>query len=102
MTPDFLEQYRWLTSGAGLAELPGRTIIAVSGSDRTQFLQSFTTNDIKKLAAGGGCEVFVTSPQGKTLGHVFVLCEADRYVLDTSPGQAAALISHFERYVISE
>jgi tRNA-modifying protein YgfZ len=102
MNTELITEYEALTNAAGIAELPGRTIIAVIGSDRTQFLQSFTTNDIKKLSPGRGCEAFVTSPQGKTLGHVFVFCEADRYVLDTSPEQAAALISHFDRYVISE
>src|SRR2546423_1908745 len=102
MTAESIKQYEALTSGVGVAELPGRTIIAVTGADRTQFLQSFTTNDVKKLVPGTGCEAFVTSTQGKTLGHVLILCEVDRYVLDGTPGQASTLISHFERYVISE
>lgn len=97
-----LAQYEALTSGVGVSQLSGRTIIDVTGSDRTQFLQSFTTNDVKKLSSGRGCEAFVTSSQGKTLGHILIFCEADKYVLDTTPGQAAALISHFERYVITE
>jgi len=101
-TAEFLSQYNTLTSGVGISQLAGRTIIDVTGADRTQFLQSFTTNDIKRLAPGRGCEAFVTSTQGKTLGHVLVLCEAEKYILDTTAGQAAALISHFERYVITE
>jgi tRNA-modifying protein YgfZ len=94
--------YAGLTQQAEFAELARRTVIAVSGPDRSSFLQSFTTNDIKRLTPGAGCEAFVTSPQGKTLGHVLVFCETDRIVLDTSPGQAQALIGHFERYVITE
>jgi tRNA-modifying protein YgfZ len=101
-SPEFPRQYEALTQGVGCAELPGRTIIAVTGADRAQFLQSFTTNDIKKLVPSAGCEAFVTSSQGKTLGHVLIFCEANQYSLDTTQGQAAALISHFERYVITE
>src|SRR5262245_2225106 len=97
-----LAQYEALTSGVGVSQLSARTIIDVTGSDRTQFLQSFTTNDVNKLLPGRGCETFVTNSQGKTLGHVLIFCQADKYVLDTTPGQAAALISHFERYVITE
>src|SRR5438093_13757651 len=102
MTPDFRQQYAALTTAVGIFQFPDRTIIDVTGADRTQLLQSFTTNDIKKLSPGGGCEAFVTSAQGKTLGHVLIFCEAEKYVLDTTPGQAATLISHFERYVITE
>src|SRR5262245_8096198 len=101
-TSEFLAQYEALTSGVGVSLHVGRTIIDVTGSDRMQFLQSFTTNDIKKLSLGRGCEAFVTSSQGKTLGHVLIFCEANNFVLDTTPGQANTLISHFERYVITE
>jgi folate-binding protein YgfZ len=99
---DFFAQHSALTEGVGFAELPGRTLIAVTGNDRTSFLQSFTTNDIKRAPVGGGCEAFVTSPQGKTLGHVLIFNEANQYTLDTTPGQALALITHLDRYVISE
>jgi len=99
---EFLAQYGALTHSVGFAPLPERTIVTVSGADRFQFLQSFTTNDVKKLVVGQGCEAFVTSPQGKILGYVLIFCEADHHTIDTTPGQAATLISHFERYVITE
>jgi tRNA-modifying protein YgfZ len=100
--PSFLGEYEALTRGVGVAELPGRTILAVTGSDREQILQSFTTNDVKKLSVGSGCEAFVTSTQGKTLGHVLIFCETDQHVIDTTPEQASTLIAHFDRYVITE
>jgi len=100
--PELLAQHFALTQNVGFAELPGRTILAVTGGERSQFLQSFTTNDIKKLAAGAGCECFVTSSQGKTLGHVLIFCGANHDTIDTAPAQADTLISHFERYVITE
>jgi folate-binding protein YgfZ len=97
-----LAEYRALTQGVGLAELRGRTLLEVTGADRVSFLHSFTTADVKKLPVGGGCETFVTSPQGKTLGHVLILKQDQSLLLSTTPGQAATLISHFQRYVISE
>ena len=103
MTPsaEFLADYQALTAGCGFAELP-RTVIEVRGNDRTQFLHSFCTNDVKKLAPGQGCEAFITNHQGKTIGHGFIFCEAERLVIGSVAGQAAALIGHFDRFVISE
>lgn len=104
MTPtaQFLQQYAALSEGVGLAELPDRTVLVATGRDRASFLHSFTTNDIRRLVPGSGCEAFVTSHQGKTIGHVLVFCEEERIVLDTSPGQAASLQAHFERFILTE
>jgi folate-binding protein YgfZ len=101
-SPEFLQQYGALTRGVGFAPLTGRTIIEVTGSDRVQILQSFTTNDVKRLQPGQGCEAFVTSSQGKTIGHVWIFCGGNGHILDTTPGQAQTLIDHFNRYIISE
>jgi folate-binding protein YgfZ len=104
MTPnaDFFRQYNALTGGVGFASLQSRTILEMTGSDRVQILQSFTTNDIKRIQPGEGCEAFVTSGQGKTLSHIEIFCDADRHVIDTAAGQAQVLIDHFNRYVITE
>src|SRR4029453_449043 len=102
ISADTLAQYSALTSGVGVADLPGRTLIAVTGAARAQLLHSFTTNDVKKLPLGGVCEAFVTSPQGKTLGHVLIANRGDEFTLDTTAGQAATLIAHFQRYIITE
>jgi len=101
ISPAILDQYAALTTGAGVAEL-ARSLVEVNGADRLQLLHSFTTADVKKLPVGGLCEAFVTSPQGKTLGHVLIGNRGQSLVLDTTPGQAAKLIAHFERYIISE
>ena len=104
MTPasEFLAQHAALTQGVGSADLSDRTRLEIRGADRTSFLHAFCTNDIKRLSPGHGCEAFITSPQGKTLGHVLVFCEPDRLLLDTSPAQAQPLIAHCTKYVITE
>jgi folate-binding protein YgfZ len=95
-------EYRALTAGVGLAGLASRTLLEATGADRVGLLHSFTTADVKKLPVGRGCEAFVTSPQGKTLGHVLILKRDESLLLATTPGQAATLTSHFQKYVISE
>lgn len=99
---DVLNQYQALTERAGVVPLPGRTIVEVTGADRIAFLHSFCTNDVKRLQPGQGCEAFITSLQGKTLGHVLIFCGPDSLVLETTPGQAETLLPHFDRFVISE
>jgi folate-binding protein YgfZ len=99
---DFFAQHAALSRGVGFALLSGRSIIAVTGSDRATFLHGFCTNSVKALMPGQGCEAFITSPQGKTLGHGLIFCELNQLVIDTAPGQAKTLIEHFNRFVLSE
>jgi folate-binding protein YgfZ len=40
--------------------------------------------------------------QGKTLGHAFIAAEQERLLLATGPSQAAPLLAHFDKYLISE
>lgn len=100
--PKTLEIYDLLHQSAALIPLPNRTQIEITGADRTTFLNSFCTGDIKKLQPGQGCEAFITNHQGKAVGHVFVFCEEDRLLLDGGAGQSEAIIKHLDRFVISE
>src|SRR5687768_4868468 len=98
----WLAGYQALIAGCGLADVSSRSRVELTGADRVQFLHSFCTNDIKRLAAGEGCEAFLTNHQGKTVGHVYVRKLPDAIVLDTAPGQAARIIEHLNRFVISD
>jgi folate-binding protein YgfZ len=98
----WISEYRALTASAGVSDLTGRSRIALHGGDRTRFLHSFCTNDVLRLAPGMGCEAFITSYQGKTIGHVYIFCVEGALLLDTVPGQAANLIGHLDRFVISD
>jgi folate-binding protein YgfZ len=99
---NLLPQYAALTRDTGVVDFSSRTQIELTGADRAAFLHNFCTNEIKKLQPGGGCEAFITSTQGKILGHVLVFCRSDSLVLETVPGQAQALIAHLDRYLIRE
>lgn len=102
MNPETLEQYSALTCGTGLVDVSDRTQVRITGADRVKFLHGFCTNDIKRLPAGTGCEAFLTNVKGRVVGHVFVFCGEHDLILETSPGQADAIIRHLDRYVIRD
>ena len=81
-------------------DVSNRTQIEVTGSDRARFLHSFTSNDIKGLKAGQGCEAFLTSLKGKVVAHFFVFCGENSFWLDGTPGQADTITAHLRKYVL--
>ncbi len=94
--------YPIFTDGCAFIRLPARTHIELLGADRQQFLHNLCTNDIKGLQPGTGCEAFITSVQGKTLGHILVFSGKESLVFDTVPDQGEQLIPHLDRYLITE
>ncbi len=89
-------------AGAGLVRLRDWSTVRVAGADRASFLHNMCTNDVKRLAAGEGCEAFFTDVKGKTLAHGFLLAENDAIEIVMVPGTAAGLIAQLDRYVIRE
>jgi tRNA-modifying protein YgfZ len=94
--------YEAATTAAALIDLTDRAQIELSGKDRQSFLHNFCTNDIKKLQPGEGCEAFLSSIKGRILGHLLVLCEAERLLLDSVPGSDEFIIPHLDKYLITE
>ncbi len=99
---DWLDGYRALVTQAALVELGSRTQIEISGADRATWLHNLTTNEVRKLAVGAGCETFLTNVQGKTVSHAFLFAGADSIILDTVGGQAETILKHFDHYLITE
>jgi folate-binding Fe-S cluster repair protein YgfZ len=90
-------QYRALTVDAGFVSLGHRTQIELTGADRAKLLQNLCTNDILGVGPGDGCEAFVTSAQGRVLGHVFVFCGEDSLVVETVAGAGEPLCAHLDK-----
>jgi tRNA-modifying protein YgfZ len=82
----------------GLADRSDRVRIEVAGPDRAKFLHNLTTNEVKRLPAGKGCEAFVTNLQGKTIAYVIMLAEDDRILLRSDAGGAALALPHLRKY----
>lgn len=92
------EGYPAASAGAAFFPRVGRRRIRVSGPDRARFLHNLTTNDVKRRLPGQGCETFITSPQGKTLGLVTLLVGADEILLRTEDAGFDPLLAHLAKY----
>jgi tRNA-modifying protein YgfZ len=83
---------------AGLIDRSDRLRVDVSGPDRARFLHNLTTNEVKRLPAGRGCEAFVTSLQGKTIGYVILLAAEDRIIVRSDPAGLGLAMPQFRKY----
>lgn len=88
--------------GTVVIPLVGRTHLEINGADRASFLHNFCTNHIKGLASGQGCEAFITNVKGRILGHVMIYAGTESLFIETVPGQAASLLNHLDKYIITE
>jgi folate-binding protein YgfZ len=95
-------EYQALRSSTGYFDVSDWTQVELHGDDRVKFLHNLSTNDIKGLTPGAGCEAFLLNAQGKILFHVLVFSGPDSLVLLTVPGDADRLTSHLDRYLIRE
>ncbi len=78
------------------------TILRVTGKDRQKILHNLCTQEVKGLGVGTGREAFFTNVKGKALGHGFIYNAGESYLIVGVPGQADRLITHMDRYVITE
>ncbi len=91
-------EFETMAAHVGLVDRSDRVRLEITGPDRAKFLHNLTTNEIKRLAVGHGCEAFVTSPQGKTFGYMVILAADDRIVARADPGGAELALPHFRKY----
>jgi folate-binding protein YgfZ len=88
-----------MNDGPMIADLSAaRSRLRVTGADRVEFLHGQCTNDIKKLGVGHTCYAAFLSAKGKMRGEGHVICQADAFLLETSPGLAPSL----EKFAITE
>ena len=72
--------------------LPHRSVIAVSGPYRVEFLQGLISNDTTKVAPGAAIWAALLTPQGRFLNDMFVADGAnDTLLLETERDRAPAL-----------
>ncbi|WP_372896234.1 folate-binding protein YgfZ [Stieleria sp.] len=82
--------------------LSAATVLDLVGNDATAILNNLTTNDVKSLQIGCGCETFLTDVRGKMVAHVVAFRTPDGYRLIGANGQADAIVAHADRYTIRE
>lgn len=84
------------------ADQSARTKIEVHGVDASAFLHNLSSNDVKNLPVGGGLEAFLLNAQARVLAWVRIFKIVDGLWIDADPGLGRKIISHLERYVITE
>ncbi len=79
--------------------LPHRSVIAVGGNDRVEFLQGLISNDTTKVAPGRAIWAALLTPQGRFLNDMFVTDGGgDTLLLETERERAPALAKKLSLY----
>jgi folate-binding protein YgfZ len=83
------------------ALLPHRSVIAVSGADRIEFLQGLISNDTTKVAPGQAIWAALLTPQGRFLNDMFVAdAGGETLLLETERERAPALAKKLKMYTL--
>jgi folate-binding protein YgfZ len=79
--------------------VPHRSVIAVGGPDRVEFLQGLISNDATKVAPGRAIWAALLTPQGRFLNDMFVADGGnDTLLLETDRERAASLAKKLSMY----
>jgi folate-binding protein YgfZ len=81
--------------------LPHRSVIAVGGPDRADFLQGLISNDTKKVGPGQAIWAALLTPQGRFLNDMFVVEDGNgTFLMETERERAAALAKKLKMYTL--
>ncbi len=96
------DDYRLIQSGAVLATVAPRGVVAVSGRDRGSYLHGLLTNDTASLAPGTGCYAAWLTPNGRMTVDMHVFESGDLILLDVPAASVADLVARLEQFVFTE
>jgi aminomethyltransferase len=94
--------YDALRDGAAWIDLAARGRIVARGRDRARLLHNLTSNEVKKLAPGGGCYAFLLNPQGRIQADLNLFCFPEHFLLDVEPDLAEKARAHIRKYIIAD
>ena len=96
-------EYEAAHEACALFDMSAATKIELKGPEARIFLHNLSSNDIKSLTPGQGCEAFLCTTKARVVGLVWVSMQLDgSLMLDTVPGQGEKLCQHLDHYLISE
>lgn len=89
----------WAMSAASFSLVPHRSVIAVGGPDRVEFLQGLISNDTTKVSPGRAIWAALLTPQGRFLNDMFVAEDGGgTLMLETERERAPALAKKLGLY----
>jgi len=81
--------------------LPHRSVIAVGGPDRVEFLQGLISNDTTKVGPGQAIWAALLTPQGRFLNDMFVVEDGSgTFLMETERERAPALAKKLKMYTL--
>lgn len=96
------DDYGLIHSGAVLATVAPRGVVAVSGRDRASYLHGLLTNDTAALAPGAGCYAAWLTANGRMTTDMHVLEAGDMILLDVPAAQAADVVARLDQFIFTE
>jgi folate-binding protein YgfZ len=72
----------------------------VEGAEAAQLLHHLTTNHIKKLQSGEGCDAVLITNKARVLDWLTVWRAGDAYEVLTSPNRRALFVPHARKFVL--
>ena len=99
MNPDLLQKIK---APAG-AWLPGpRTLLKITGEDRTRFLNGQVTQDLKKLQPGLALRAAVITAKGKLEADCRIGATADALWMETDVPLRETLRTRLEKFIVAD
>ena len=100
---EFTNEYWRTLEAASLFDASQHGHLEVAGPDAPTFLHNLSTNDIKNLPVGAGCEAYFCDHRAKALAHALiyhVLIDGGRHAFwfNVAPGFHEKLLKHLDRY----
>ncbi|MBP3957506.1 aminomethyltransferase family protein [Gemmata sp. G18] len=100
-------EYQAAIAGAALFDTSASAKLVLTGPDAPMFLGNLSTNDIKALPLGGGCEAYFCDARAKVkfqawIYHIRLSDDRHAMWIETTPGRNTELVQYLDRYLISE
>jgi len=96
------EEETALREAVGLVDLSFRDVVRVSGPDRLTFLHGMLTQDVKGLPESAVAYAALLTARGAMVADVRLVRREEDVLLLLEPGLAAPVLSHLQRFLISE
>src|SRR5438270_1487916 len=90
-----------LVAGCGVYHLQ-RTLLSLTGRDRTRWLNGMVSNNIRDLAPSHGVYAFVLTPQGHIQADVYAFNRGESLLVETDRPQSETLLRIFRKYIIMD
>jgi len=97
-----LDGYRALRTDGGVVRRTDRAVLAITGADRSTWLQGLVTNDVAALAPGEARYAAYLTPQGRMITDMVVVARADRLLLNVPASLASALRDRLDGLIFAE